>query len=157
MAEQSDVSYLPAECRSSASYAELLQLCSTFLTLVCPSSTRSARLSDNKHFPCHAFCISSSSPHSPRWSQSNLPARLPVFIRPTHLSIPFQYFISHSPSGSIPYLLLHSAVYKLHSQWLPLQKPNFPTILCPTWHLTFKLATNFSCFTSSPSSSAQSV
>jgi hypothetical protein len=88
----------------STNYAELLQFSNTFLSLICPSSTRSVHLPDNKHSPCHAFCISSSVfPRSPKWSQSNLPARLPIFIRPVHLSIPFQYFIFHGPSTSIPY------------------------------------------------------
>ena len=121
--------------RSSGNYAELLKLSSTFLSLICPTSTRSVLICQKtQHCPCHAFCISSAS-RSPRWSQSNLPARLPIFIRPVHSPYHFNILFCTVLQPPFLTLLLHSTVYKLHTQQFPLQNSYFLTVPYPLWRL----------------------
>jgi len=93
-----------------------------------------SHLSQNKHCPCHAFCISYVS-RSPRWSQSNLPARLPIFIRPVHSPYHFNILFCTVLRPPFLTLLLHSTVYKLHTQQFSLQNSYFLTVSYPLWLL----------------------
>jgi len=102
LTRQNTISYIPLSVQKFANYAELLKLSSTFLSLICPFSTRSVPICQTTNMPLSCILQLLCFPFSQVESiQSPCQA---THLHPTcALSIPFQYFIFYNTSASIPY------------------------------------------------------